>query len=387
MAPSLIITQPYRKLYKFFRFLILGARIPIWLLKFTFIPSSRPDPRWTLRQTLMSRLGREVLEILSVTETPQELSLKPGKEGDTFKVIEPAEDKFYKGPLLSKEVLPTTIGGTWFPKPIDKLSDLGPDAHVILHIHGGGFVQGDGRTDDAGFFAKTILKHSGIFTAVFCPQYRLSCRPTSAPFPAALQDALTSYLYLVGTLGVPAAQIAVSGDSAGGNIAVAFLRYLADFGAELGIPSPGTAVLISPWVAPAAYVGPDDARIAKDPHYATDYIPASFPRWGARAYAGTATSVADPYITALGHPFRTSGVPVFVSVASGELLEAEITPWVAEMSAVDDNDVEVYYEEGAPHDTLLAGFILGWKESAEGVAAKIGEFVRERTLKRKGLEE
>ncbi|RYP49262.1 hypothetical protein DL768_004985 [Monosporascus sp. mg162] len=388
MAPSqsrLLTIQPFRTLYQLFRLSGVVLHAPFWVLGFVIVKSSRPHPNWTLWQTLSNHLARVSLDIRSKTETPQRLSLEPGKEKDTFKVIEPARSELYRGPLSGGAVLPEPIGGTWYPKlPLGKPpTKLDPSAHVVLHLHGGAFIFGDGRSDDMDFLCSSLIRSGGA-TAVFCPQYRLSCRPGCAPFPAALQDTLTSYLYLVRVLGIPAEQITVSGDSAGGNLVLAFLRYLAAFAEadeeeeELRIPLPRNAVLVSPWVDPGAALG-SDAYVTDNPHYRTDFLPVSFVRWGAAAYVGDAASPSDPYIRALGNPFATP-VPIFVNVGAAEILEVDIARWVEEMRSLPGNSVEVNYEADAPHDTLLLGEKLAWVESAQVVAAKIGIFIRDRTL-------
>jgi alpha/beta hydrolase fold len=61
---------------------------------------------------------------------------------------------------------------------------------------------------------------------VRCAQYRLSSHP-GGRFPAALQDAVTSFQHLL-DLGVPALQIILSDDSAGGHLALSLLRYNSD---------------------------------------------------------------------------------------------------------------------------------------------------------------
>jgi len=108
-------------------------------------------------------------------------------------------------------------------------------------------VIGDGRQDDCGFAAKTLLQHTSA-THVLCPQYRLASNP-GGRFPSQLQDAITSFLYLIEELKVPANQITISGDSAGGNLCLALLRYIAD-NLKAAVPSPGCAFLWSPWVDP-----------------------------------------------------------------------------------------------------------------------------------------
>ncbi|GJN87087.1 hypothetical protein Rhopal_000032-T1 [Rhodotorula paludigena] len=72
------------------------------------------------------------------------------------------------------------------------------------------------------------------------------------PFPCALHDALASYLFLIdppndGSVAhepVPPENIILSGDSAGGGLALSLLVVLRD----LGLPMPAGATLISPWV-------------------------------------------------------------------------------------------------------------------------------------------
>jgi acetyl esterase/lipase len=55
---------------------------------------------------------------------------------------------------------------------------------------------------------------------------------------------VSAYLRLVEDLHIPAANILVAGDSAGGGLALALLMYLRDN----GYPLPAGAILMSPWV-------------------------------------------------------------------------------------------------------------------------------------------
>jgi len=72
-------------------------------------------------------------------------------------VVQPARADAYTG-VVSKDKLtkPVPIGGTWYPKTLQKYT--GGD--IVLHIHGGAFVVGDGRAGDSGFTAESILKNS-----------------------------------------------------------------------------------------------------------------------------------------------------------------------------------------------------------------------------------
>lgn len=378
---SVLAHQPVSLVFKLYCIAHILVRLPLWVIKYALLRSSRPHPKWTLRQSVMLRLTRSVVDMNSQAETPKGLSLHPGKEKDRFRVAAPAAETYYTGPLAaSAGVAPAPVGVTWYPR-MQAPNDEHSRAIVVLHLHGGAFVMGTGRDEHMDHMAAALLEHGDV-SGVFAPAYRLACRPDPTPFPGALQDALTSYLFLVRDLGVPPECITLSGDSAGGNLVVALLRYIADFGDALGIPRPRNAAVVAPWVNPAGCLGPD-VCFTSNPHYASDYLPPSFLRWGAAAYTGggsdaaaAAAAARDPYISPLGHPFA-AGVPLLVSLGEVELLEADGARWAREMRDA-GNDVDVYCERDAPHDTLLIGASLGWTESAQGVAARVGAFTRKK---------
>ncbi|KAK6073833.1 short-chain dehydrogenase reductase sdr [Seiridium cupressi] len=368
--PSRVRQQVWPLGYQLYCMGAVLARLPIWIIKFGLFRSLRPHSQWTFQQALLAQFLRAMADMQSHIGISDPISLKPGAEKERFRVIRPFPNFFYKGPLESA-ITPTTIGGTWYPKTTSS-KDIGPNGSVILHIHGGAFVIGDGRTATLGFLADTLLKHAGA-DAVFGLQYRLSGRGNTNPFPAGLQDVVTGYLYLTQRLGIPARNITVSGDSAGANLAIAFLRYLSEYGKELDIPDPQSAVLISPWVAPDPNPASDIA-VMTNPNYHTDILTPGLMRWGAAVYSAI-TPVTDPYITPLGNPFATP-VPIFVNQGAAEIIEIEGTRWVKEMSGVEGNTIQSEYEDAAIHDTLSLGNITGWRESAEKVAVKVGGFIK-----------
>lgn len=366
----LISYQPIRVIYHLVKLAITLPKVPFWLIR-ALVPALRQHPNWTFKQSLTASLARTLIGLNSATAITETQSLKPGKQGNRWVSVKPFEDDLYVGPLLSDQVRPGEAGGTWYPGVPPAPASL---RKVAMHIHGGAFVQYDGRDDNSGYLCNRLLTAGG-FEAVFAPQYRLAGHAGRDPFPAALQDVLTCYLYLVRTLGVPPAGVTVSGDSAGGNLAAALLRYLERFGDELGIPRPGCAVLVSPWVKPGEALEADYTRA---PEFATDFLPANFLRWGAEAYTLQSDRYADcgEYIDSLGHPFRTS-VPVFVTIGSVEILCPQGAKWVDEMRSVEGNKVEVNFQEDAPHDVLFVGDKMGWDESVVEVIKKIGKFVDE----------
>ncbi|BGP41526.1 hypothetical protein JCM10450v2_005574 [Rhodotorula kratochvilovae] len=142
--------------------------------------------------------------------------------------------------------------GRWIAVPGTKRSD---DQVVLYFIHGGGFVL------DTGSNAQDILLHAmkalnlkkGTQASVFCLDYRLA---PEYKYPSQLIETLAGYHYLVNTVGIKEDKIVIAGDSAGGNIATAFLLHLARPAKEIYVPDelgptpkrPGGAFLISPFI-------------------------------------------------------------------------------------------------------------------------------------------
>ncbi len=88
---------------------------------------------------------------------------------------------------------------------------------ALVYIHGGGWVIGDLDTHDV--VCRTLA--NGARCAVFSVEYR---KAPESPFPAAVDDCFSSLIFISknsGSLKINPAQIAVGGDSAGGNLAAA----------------------------------------------------------------------------------------------------------------------------------------------------------------------
>ncbi|KAM5341297.1 hypothetical protein ACJ41O_014328 [Fusarium nematophilum] len=301
---------------------------------------------------------------------PAPLSFAPGPEGDRFVILSPADPTRFRGPAEGRAIQPGEVGGTWFPAPILATSTMHQDHLVVLHFHGGAYVAGDGRDSDMGFLARTVLENTPC-THVFTPQYRLSSNP-GGRFPAALQDAISSYSYLVYHLGIAPSKIVVSGDSAGGNLALALLRYIASFGSEAGFASPRAVLLWSPWVDLAFAQDPRNSRIL--PNYFADYIHGSFGRWGVEALTdGGNVSAMDPYVSPVHSPFRIE-TPVWVHAGGREVLFGEILRLVEELRGAGTR-IEIAVEDHAPHDILNAAPLLQFKEEAVLGAKLAGEFL------------
>jgi epsilon-lactone hydrolase len=109
---------------------------------------------------------------------------------------------------------------------------------TLLFLHGGGFVMGSAF----GYRPLTGALAAAADTAVLVPEYRLA---PEHPFPAAIEDTLSAYLWLLDR-GTPASKITVAGDSAGGALVLSLLLSLK----HDGLPLPGGTLLFCPGVDP-----------------------------------------------------------------------------------------------------------------------------------------
>lgn len=361
-------------------FLVAPVEISLSTLRqllFSILPAGRQSRKWTLRASLLVQFTRSLLRALSIGRVPTRLSLDEGSEGDRFTIVLPAAAEYYVGPLEDPEVYPRATGGTWTPKcPIrvgkPTATDPKKDLLVALHFHGGAFVIGSGRDHDTGFVPDLLLNNAGC-THVFTPQYRLATSPKER-FPAALQDAVSAYMYLIEKLGIPTNRIVLSGDSAGGSLALGLLRYIHDHGAELGMPRPAVALLWSPWTDITA--GEDAARVQSLPNYSADYLDKSFIVWGTTAITGGGRIPAcHPYLSPGRGQSFVSETPMWVHSGGIELLYHENMRFVEEFRDA-GNEVEWVVDEHCPHDMPLMGKPLGFVEESRAAATKAGDFIR-----------
>ena len=108
------------------------------------------------------------------------------------------------------------------------------DEAVMLYFHGGGYVLFSSATHAA--LATYLGKNAR--TTVYAPDYR---KPPVHRFPAQLDDALEAYRSILAT-GIDPKRVAVAGDSAGANLALALTLKLQ----RMGYTAPGALVLICP---------------------------------------------------------------------------------------------------------------------------------------------
>lgn len=148
------------------------------------------------------------------------------------------------------KVEPVTAGGVraeWTSTPGDA-SDA-----ALLYLHGGGYVIGS--LDSHRHLVAAAGRAAGCWALAL--DYRLA---PEHPFPAAVEDAVAGYRYLLGR-GINPGRIAIAGDSAGGGLVVAAMVAIRD----AGLPQPGCGWCISPWVDMEASGESMTSRAAADP--------------------------------------------------------------------------------------------------------------------------
>lgn len=107
---------------------------------------------------------------------------------------------------------------------------------AILYLHGGGYLFGSPLSYRA--FTTRLAQQAGM--RVLAPDYRLA---PEDPFPAAVDDALAAYRWLLESGGVPASGVVLAGDSAGGGLALALVHALKAEGGSL----PAAIMTLSPY--------------------------------------------------------------------------------------------------------------------------------------------
>jgi acetyl esterase/lipase len=227
------------------------------------------------------------------------------------------------------------------------------DRHVILFLHGGGFVAGSMACHRklAGHLAKAV----GCGALV--PEYRLA---PEHPFPAQLIDLVAVYRWLLDR-GYKPDQIAVAGDSSGGNLSTAICLKLK----SEALPLPAAIIGMSPWYDMEAGGTSLDANSEQSALGSREmYLKLA----GQYLNGHSATDpLANPlYADPAGLP------PIYLTCGSSEALEdnAERFAGMARKAGV---DVTLEVSEGMQH---VYEFMAGRAAEADRTIANIGAWLR-----------
>jgi acetyl esterase/lipase len=241
------------------------------------------------------------------------------------------------------------VPGEWFNAP-------GADSsRVVLYLHGGGYVIGS--IDSHRELVARRSRASGARALAI--DYRMA---PEHPFPAAVDDAVAAYRWLLAQ-GVAPAGIAIAGDSAGGGLTLAALVALK----QAGVPLPAAGVCFSPWVDLEGIGESMTARDALDPMVHKD---------GLVAMASMYLHGADPR-TPLAAPLYAdlSGLPsLLIQVGTAETLFDDSTRIAARARAA---GVDVTLEEC--NDMFHVFQVFAMLPEARAATDRAGAFIREKT--------
>lgn len=179
--------------------------------------------------------------------------------------------------------------------------DRADDQKAIIHLHGGGYVTGfiDSHLMMCIPMAKTVKRNMLI------PEYRLA---PANPFPAALEDSRKAYHWLLAQ-GTDPHHIVISGDSAGGGLALATVLSLRD----AGDPLPAALICISPWADLTNRGRSHAANAQVESVLRTDVLN----EW-ARSYT-EASNLTNPLVSPIYADFR-GFPPLLIQVGHDEIL-------------------------------------------------------------------
>jgi monoterpene epsilon-lactone hydrolase len=220
---------------------------------------------------------------------------------------------------------------------------------TVIHFHGGGYCLG------SAVMARSWAAHLSAQTGcrVILPEYRLA---PEHPYPAALQDARAVMKALSGP-----DPVVVSGDSAGGGLALALALAMR----EEGQGPPAGAILLSPWLDLGRDRRADPHLVRRDVLLDPDWLDAC-----ARAYAGP-SAWADPLVSPL-HATHSGLPPLLIQAGTEELLAPDAELLAASASAA---GVDVTYTRWPRmwHDFALQPGLL---TAADSALAQASWFVR-----------
>lgn len=276
--------------------------------------------------TMAQRLQRTLLVLLSrLPASVQRVLARPATNtaGDTMapdvallmKLGESGPDYSDLSPVEAREVTERDLAlfASRIPAcAVEEELDLGdgllathysngtPGRGLVLFFHGGGFVIGS----RASYTAPARMLAHGTGADVVSVEYRLA---PEHPFPAAQDDALTAWRYVVEhapSWGVDPHRVVVAGESAGGNIAAVLAQQVRGDAVQ-----PMLQVLIQPVTDLVAH------RPSQDEFAGSPALSAKQVAWFVENYLPAGTDVTHPRVS----PYRAGSLeglpPAIVNLA------------------------------------------------------------------------
>ncbi len=264
-----------------------------------------------------------------------------------------AAERLVPAPPRDTQTLAVDAGGVdarWITTPVSDWS------RHILFLHGGGFIIG----------SSSLYRHftwriaSAARARVLSVDYRLA---PEHPFPAALDDAVAAYRWLLAD-GADPQRIAVVGDSAGGGLAFSLMLRLRDEGG----PLPAAAAALSPWTDLALSGASFRLNDSADPLINAEQV---------RQLVDYYLAGADPRMPYASPLYgRPEGLPpTLIQVGSDEVLRDDAVRMADGMRAAGCR-VELEIWPHMPHVWHLFAPVM---PEARRAIERVGEFIQQTT--------
>ncbi|KAF5380239.1 hypothetical protein D9757_008202 [Collybiopsis confluens] len=250
--------EPLKAIYVVQRIITTLFLVPIWLLA-NLPRSRRPRKSWSLRQLIFVNFTRRIYRVTEVagvtwgTRNPEQAP-RPNELKETeFEWAPPLKDVFRSGIVVDRfGRVPFKKVGCFVWREKAKAANDEPIPVVSIFCHGGGYSQLSAHEKSRTSHIPRRLMKDKLFSEIYTVEYRLL---QHAPLPAVIMDAAAVYAHVVSkyygsdyvkSQGSPPkkpCKIILSGDSSGGNLALALARWVRDEGQ---LPMPDGLLLFSP---------------------------------------------------------------------------------------------------------------------------------------------
>lgn len=298
---------------------------------------AKPDPALQVTPLQIPRLP---FEKKTLTPRPQDTKEHQGKSPDPFPLSPSPDPRNPRNPRFAQ------IYTEWLTPPHS------PSDKALLYCIGGGYISGT-CSDHRNMVAK-IARGSGVKVLQF--NHRLA---PEDPFPAALEDALSAYRWLLDQGYLPE-NLMIVGESAGGGLCLATLLAIRD----LSLPLPKAAVALSPFTD-LTLSGESWRTRAKE-----CLSPPGMNAICAKAYAA-ACDPSHPWISPLFGDL--SGLPpLYLSVGDWETLRDDCTRFAAKAHKAGVDVTLVVGEKMVHCYPLMAPFF----PEATAALADVNAFIR-----------
>ena len=262
---------------------------------------------------------------MSTAQLEKVIELLTSRDGPENPTVEDSRAGFEKlarvvGGKTPADVRQVVAGGV--PSEIVTAEGASDDT-ATLYLHGGGYVIGSPRTHRELARRLSVASQAQVLVI----DYRLA---PENPFPAAVEDAVSAYRWLLGEGYVPE-RLSIAGDSAGGGLTAATLVSIRD----QGLPLPACGVCLSPWVDMEGLGDSMNSRADRDP---------MVQREGLVSMAGVYLADADPRSPLTAPMYADLGglPPLLIQVGASETLFDDAVRLEAKARAA---GVETTFEE------------------------------------------